>query len=307
MSIVFVTPGRRIEKLADRLKALDPSIETEVWPEVKNPDGVLAAAVWQHPPGVLSSFPNLKFVSSLGAGVDHVLRDQQLPEALPVTRIADEKLKLGMRRFVLGAVLNYEHQFFMFNEQKKNSNWYQKLRYRKEIVAGVMGLGYLGADLAYSLGQLNYKVKGYSNTLRKIPKVQTYSREELNDFLQDLSVLICLLPLTDQTKGILNMELFSRLPAQCYLINVARGAHLVETDLLKALEMGQLSGAWLDVFQEEPLPPEHSFWQHPDIMVTPHIASITDPDEAAGQLVENYHRMLRKEALLNQVDRQRQY
>ena len=171
-----------------------------------------------------------------------------------------------------------------------------------------MGLGQLGADAAKKLYQLGFQVTGWSRTPKKVDGVQSFAGDgALNDFLSLANVLICLLPLTPATKGILNYKTFEKLPAGSYLINVARGAHLVEQDLLEALETGRISGACLDVFQVEPLPVGHPFWNHPKIIITPHISSLTYPKAVVPQIVENYHRTKLGKPLLNQVDIERGY
>ena len=176
------------------------------------------------------------------------------------------------------------------------------------IGIGIMGMGQLGADAARKLVQLDFKVAGWSRTPKSIDGVESYAgNEALDDFLSRSDVLICLLPLTAVTRGILNRGLFQKLPAGAYLINVARGAHLIEEDLVTALDAGHLSGACLDVFQTEPLPPDHPFWSHPNIMITPHISSITDPLAVMPQILDNYRSMKTGKPLKHVIDVDRGY
>ena len=173
----------------------------------------------------------------------------------------------------------------------------------RDIRIGTMGLGQLGADAAAKLVQLGFKVAGWSRTTKDINGVVSYAGDEaLDDFLKISNILICTLPLTPDTAGILNRDTFAKLPAGAYVINVARGKHLIEEDLLEALDSGHLSGACLDVFQVEPLPENHPFWNQPNIIITPHISSLTDPQAVMPQILENYHRMKSGKPLMHVVD-----
>jgi glyoxylate/hydroxypyruvate reductase A len=173
---------------------------------------------------------------------------------------------------------------------------------------GIMGLGQLGKDAAKKLSYLGFPVTGWSQTPKDIEGVKCLAGEEvLDDFLSQTRILICMLPLTPKTKGILNQKTFDKLPAGAYVINVARGQHLIEKDLLAALDSEQLAGACLDVFAVEPLPEDHPFWRHPKIIVTPHISSLTNPKAVAPQIIENYQRTKTGRPLLNVVDMQRGY
>jgi len=173
---------------------------------------------------------------------------------------------------------------------------------------GILGLGELGSHVAGRLAAIGFPVQGWSRTRKSSAGIPSYYGDEgLAAFLAASDILVCLLPLTPATSGILDARLFRQLPAGAYIINVARGEHLVEPDLLAAIDSGRLSGALLDVFRLEPLPQDHSFWTHPRIRITPHIASITNPDSAVLQVLENYHRALSGRPLLNRVDPQRGY
>jgi glyoxylate/hydroxypyruvate reductase A len=171
-----------------------------------------------------------------------------------------------------------------------------------------MGLGQLGARTADCLVQTGFRVVGWRRTPREMSGIYTYAgRDQLDAFLREVSILVCMLPLTSQTRGILNRKTFSKLKPGAFVINVARGEHLIEDDLLDALETGRLSGACLDVFQTEPLPKEHPFWQRPEIIVTPHISSLTNPADVVPQIVDNYRRLFSGQPLLNAVDVHRGY
>jgi len=176
------------------------------------------------------------------------------------------------------------------------------------LTVGILGLGHLGLDAARKLMTLGFKVAGWRRSDHSVKGIPTYcGPDQFNVFLSQSRILVNLRPLTSATENILNRDTFAQLPRGAYLINVARGRHLVEEDLLEAIETGQLSGACLDVFRTEPLPEKHFFWKHPAIAVTPHIASLTNPDAVIPQIMENYRRILSGQEALNQVDRRRGY
>ena len=177
-----------------------------------------------------------------------------------------------------------------------------------ERLIGILGLGTLGKEVAVTLNKIGYQVKGWSRTSKVINGVQCfYGDDGLHSLLSNVDILICMLPLTAQTRGILNSDLFSRMKRGAYLINAARGSHLIEKDLLDAIDSGQISGATLDVQSIEPLPEDHPFWSHPAIKITPHIATITIAKSSAQEVAENWTRLANGEELLNVVDFQRQY
>jgi glyoxylate/hydroxypyruvate reductase A len=214
-----------------------------------------------------------------------------------------------MTEYLLLAVLNRTRQFDLYRRDQMTRTWHQRVPLQPDTLRiGIMGMGELGAHAARAFRFFQFPVSGWSRTAKTIEGVDTFAgKAGFRPFLSNLSVLICLLPLTDATRGILNRETFSGLPDGAYLINSARGAHLVEEDLLEALDEGKLSGACLDVFDTEPLPVEHPFWGRPDIVVTPHISSLTNPRAVCPQIVENYRRMAEGRPLIHQVDREKGY
>ena len=199
--------------------------------------------------------------------------------------------------------------FDIYLAQQSAACWRpQNLTVSQHYTVGIMGLGQLGAYTAERLAQIGFNVVGWSRSQKQLAGVETYAgNAQLPEFLRRANILVCLLPLTEQTRDILNRDFFEQLPRQAYLINVARGEHLVEADLLTAIDTGQIRGACLDVFRQEPLPPDHPFWRHPQIRVTPHCSSITNPASVAPQIVENYRRSQAGQPLLNQVSRSRGY
>ena len=290
------------------LKKLAPSLDIRIRPDDKKRADVTFALCWKQPAGVLKEYPNLECICSMGAGVDHLFNDPFFPDHLPVIRIIDPLLTRSMFEYICATALYLIRNIDRYTAQQRQSQW-QVHRYAtmKETTIGIMGLGQLGAYAAENLFRLGFTVRGWSNTLKHIKGVTTYDAERLEPFLSGTDILVCLLPLTDQTRGLLNRALFDHLPEGAGLINVGRGGHLVEADLLAALDTGQLSRACLDVFATEPLPVDHPFWRHDRILVTPHCSSITDPDSVAPQIVKNYRLMENGAPLINQVDTARGY
>ncbi|WP_299707911.1 glyoxylate/hydroxypyruvate reductase A [uncultured Pontibacter sp.] len=309
MSITIFSQGRNTGRWADALRERRPGLEVRTYPETVPADEVEFALAWNHPLGAFKDFPNLKCIASTGAGVDHILRDPELPEGVQITRIVDEDLTQDMGMFVTALVLNHVRCLHGYKDAQREHAWKQHRYLRTaDVVIGVMGMGVLGSHTAKQLSNLGFKVHGWSRSTKLLEGIGTYAGpEELEAFLSKSDILICLLPLTKKTSGVLNKELFSKLPKGAHVINVARGEHLVDEDLIEMLDNGHLSGASLDVFREEPLPAEHPFWEHPQINVTPHIASITNPASAVSQILENYDRMRHGEPLINVVSQTKGY
>lgn len=242
----------------------------------------------------------------MGAGVDHILTDKKIPEHLPIVRIVDEKLTFSMTNYVIMGVLNFHRQTLRYLKDQQRRVW-DMTNPEIPVRVGVMGAGELGGDIIEKLTFIGIDVVGLGNSPKKGLDYPYYDKSQINEFLKAINVLVCMLPLTRETEGILNIELFRNCNKGTYLINVARGKHLLEEDLLQAIEEGFISGALLDVFQKEPLPESHPFWIKEEIMITPHIASVTNPEAAAPQIVENYHRMNNNLKLLNEIDRIKGY
>ncbi len=310
MALLLICPTKAPQPWLQAMASVDPEIEVRVWPDVGDPADIAFILLWNHPPRVLEQFPNLKAVSSLGAGIDHINNDPSLPSHLPVARIVDPSLVRSMSEYVATAAMLHFRDFPAYKSLQTDKNWKPlPTRNIRDYTAGIMGMGELGYDAAKKLHGLGFPVVGWSRQRKSYPELTcSYAgKTELGDFLHTSRILICLLPLTPATRHILDYQLFTRLPQQAFVINVARGAHLVEKDLLRALAEGHLSGACLDVFDTEPLPADHPFWHHPAITITPHIASLTNPVTAARQVVENYHRAINGTSLLHQVNLARGY
>lgn len=306
MSFLIISSNRDPKAWTEALKNYDPQLDIEVFPEVQNPEKVEFVLSWRHPHMDFKRYPNLKVIASMGAGIDHIIEDPNIPESIKITRVIDEQITKDMSVFVLALVLE---QLRNISQHYCSSEWKQKKYGRPEDVQiGIMGLGKLGKAAAEKLRQNDFNVAGWSNSPKQIEGVNSYyGNDQLEDFLKETNVLVCLLPLTSKTKNILNKRLFERLPKDAYIINVARGGNLVEEDLLEMIKNGHLSGASLDVFRKEPLPENHPFWKEEKIKVSPHIASVTHPASVAPQLVENYRRLKDGRDLKNVVSRKKEY
>ncbi|MCM0041887.1 MAG: glyoxylate/hydroxypyruvate reductase A [Algoriphagus sp.] len=306
MSIAIISPGRDPKIWIEALRYHQSDLDLQIYPEIDRPEAVEMALLWQHPPGYLKKFPNLKLISSLGAGVDHILSDPAVGAKLPIVRIVDEKLTWSMSNYVIMGVLNFHRQFLRYHHDQKEKVW-DMSNPELSVKVGVMGVGALGGDVLGKLDGLGFEVKGFGFSEKKDFPYPYFQKNQLEEFLSQVNVLVCLLPLTPETEGILNLSLFKKCTKGTYLINVARGKHLKEGDLVTALQEGLLSGALLDVFQVEPLPIDHPFWEEKRIQLTPHIASVTNPKAAAPQIIENYNRLKTDLPLLNLVNRTRGY
>ena len=306
MSFLIISSQRDPKAWVEALKAQDPRLELEVYPEVQDPEKVEFALSWKHPHGIYKDYPNLKVIASMGAGIDHIIGDPDIPKHIKITRVIDEQLTKDMGIFVLSLILEYLRNLSFHH---CSTGWKpQKYLRPEEVQVGIMGMGILGVGAAETLIRNRFNVTGWSRTKKEILGVTTFhGREQLQDFLKNSQVLICLLPLTSETENILNKDLFEKLPQGAYVINVARGPHLVEEDLLEMIEKDHLSGAALDVFRKEPLPQDHPFWRDEKIKITPHIASVTNPATVVPQILENYSRMQKGKELKNVVDREKEY
>jgi glyoxylate/hydroxypyruvate reductase len=305
LKLIFISAEDRAEPWRQALAEELPELEFQLWPdEVSSPDEIDYALVWKPPVGELKRYPNLKAILSLGAGVDHLAADPSLPNDVPVSRLVDRCLTQGMSEYMLYWVLHYHRNFGDYATMRAQNEWRhipQEDPRRRRI--GLLGLGELGSDAAQKLAMLEFDVAGWSRTPKSLPGVTSYHGPDgLKPFLARTDILICLLPMTDATRGIINADTLAQLPQGAVLINGARGAHVVDQDLLAALDSGQLSAATLDVFHTEPLPADHPYWSHPKVVMTPHMASLTIAHSAAAYVAENIRRIERGEPPLNIVD-----
>ncbi len=289
------------------LEAADPLLDVVIWPDPRFKEAEVAAG-WIAPPGMYDAMPRLKLVHSIAAGVDNITAGHDLRDA-SVCRVVDPMLAEGMLQFVLWAVLYYHRKIDAAFASQSRREWARPVQTpASSCRVGLMGLGEMGGRIAQVLPTFGYTVSGWSRTPRQIENVTTYSGEDgLEPFLASTDVLVCLLPLTDSTRGILGKQVFGKLPKGATLVHCGRGEHLVEQDLLDAVASGQLRGAVVDVFEKEPLPAEHPFWTTPGIVVTPHMATMAAFDVVIAQIVRNVQQMRKGEAYFNAVDLTRGY
>ncbi|MCY0106772.1 glyoxylate/hydroxypyruvate reductase A [Pseudomonas monsensis] len=285
-----------------------PDIEWRAWPDIGDPTDIKYLAAWQAPEDLQTLLPNLQVLFALSAGVDQ-LDLSRIPPSLPVVRLLDPGITQGMCEYASFAVLGLHRDMLRYRQQQIARCWQAHLlqpAHKRRV--GVMGLGTQAQQILATLQPLGFALKGWARSAHRIAGVECFAgREQLPAFLSQCDIVMCVLPLTEQTRGILDRELFRQLPRGAALINMGRGGHLVEEDLLEALDNGQLSGAVLDVVQKEPASADHPFWDHPQILLTPHIAAMTQPESAFGVLLENIRCFERGEPMTGQIDRNKGY
>ncbi|HET8728342.1 MAG TPA: glyoxylate/hydroxypyruvate reductase A [Alphaproteobacteria bacterium] len=297
------------EPWRDLFARLMPELEVRTWPEAGDLGEIDYAFVWNPPPGLLGRLPRLKAVFSLGAGADFILAAPDLPEGVPVARVVDPDMTQRMREYVVLAVLAHHRRWAELMANQRARRWdLARIPPASERPVGVLGLGVLGRAAAESLAGLGFPVAGWSRTPKDVPGIACHHGPTGLDVVAGGSaILVNLLPLTPDTKGILNARLFAAMPRGAFIVNAARGGHLIEADLLAALDGGHLGGATLDVFETEPLPRDHPFWTHPKVTVTPHIASQASRRMRARLVIDNIRRIEDGLPPQNLVDRARGY
>jgi glyoxylate/hydroxypyruvate reductase A len=304
MALLFKSNIDRPDWWRRELNKYIPELDVRIWPDIGNPDEIQYALCWKMPHGELAKFKNLQAVYSLGAGVDHLLADPDFPRHLPFSRVVDPNLTGRMTEYVVQHVLNHHRFQTTYDDNQRNRLWKEEFApFASERKVGILGMGTLGSGAARALSLLNFDVAGWSQSEKFIDGIKSYfGADQLDEFLARTEILVCLLPLTSATENIMNADLFSKLPQGACIINAGRGQHLVEVDLIPALDSGHIGSATLDVFRTEPLPEDHPFWNHPKIRVTPHVASISDPASVAKLVAENIVRTENGEELLYAVD-----
>ena len=286
-----------------------PRIPFRVWPDSGPLESVRYALVWKPPRGFLAQFPNLKAILALGAGVDPIPSDPALPKGVPLLRLVDVGFPAQMADYAMYAVLRFQRRMGELEALQRRTRWKQlDPFFTRDFPVGVMGLGVIGSVVAKRLAAAGYAVAGWARSPKQLDGVEVFAGSgTFKKFLSRARVVVNALPLTPQTENILDAAAFASMPRGGYIVNIGRGAHLVDRDLITALDSGQLDGAMLDVFREEPLPSSHPFWGHPKIVVTPHIAAPTIASEVQAQVIENIRRLERGESPLGLVDRDRGY
>lgn len=310
MTLLFVSAVDDAEDWASELAALRPDIPFRVWPDVGDPAAVRYALAWRPPVDALAGLPNLQAIFSLGAGIDGLADvPEALPPGVPVVRMVEEGLSSGMAEYVAWQVLDWHRGGALYRAQQQTGEWRRRRsKLASERRVGILGLGVLGQSAARMLRGLGFPVAGWSRTPKAMDGVDCrHGAEGLREMVTASDILVNLLPLTPQTEGLIDAGLLAALPQGAVLINAARGRHVVEADLLAALDSGHLAGASLDVFFPEPLAADHPFWRHPKIALTPHVAALTLPRTAAPAVVAQIARIERGEAPLHVVDASRGY
>lgn len=309
MALLFYSQIDAPDAWRETLARAFPNLEFRLWPEIGVREEIRYALVWNPPHGLLASLPNLQAILSLGAGVDALLEDVSTPRHVPILRLVDAGLRGQMTEYGLYAVLHFHRDMPHYQAKQRAGAWHPLAAIpAAQRSVGVMGLGVLGGDLARALAGLGFRVLGWSKGAREVEGVRCFGGESgLREFLAGSEILVNLLPLTPDTRNILNATLFAQLPRNAVVINLARGGHLVEAELLDALDSGHLRGAMLDVFEREPLPSDHPFWAHPKLVFTPHISAQAVTQLAEGQIIDNIQRIESGEAPVGLVDVGRGY
>ncbi|WP_076998551.1 glyoxylate/hydroxypyruvate reductase A [Variovorax sp. KK3] len=309
MLITVCLSQTRTEPWVEGLRAALPEADVDAWePGAPQADH---AVVWAPPQAFIDEQANLRGLFNIGAGVDALLK-LALPPAIRVVRLDDAGMSVQMAEYVCHALIRHFREFDFYEAEAREGRWaFRKPREREDFAVGVMGLGVLGERVARAVAQFEFPVNGWSRSPRAVEGLRCYAGEdEFDAFLSASRVLVNLLPLTESTRGILdrrNLSQLNRGEPGGYLINVARGAHLAEADLIPLLDSGQLAGATLDVFEVEPLPPDHPFWRHPKITVTPHGSARTMREASIAQIAGKIRAMERGEPVAGVVDLLRGY
>jgi glyoxylate/hydroxypyruvate reductase A len=309
MKIVFCCTNTKADPWLEGFRQALPGVDIWEWQaskgQVKLADH---AVVWSPPQAFIDEQTQLQNLFNIGAGVDALLK-LQLPDKLNVVRLNDAGMSVQMAEYVCHAVIRYFREFEHYAQDAAAKRWsFRKPAVRSEFAVGILGAGVLGSKVAAALKQFEFPVKVWSRTAKALPGIQSFAgQEQLPQFLNATRVLVNLLPLTSETENILNRANLSQLQPGAFLINVARGKHLLEQDLLDLLQEGHMAGATLDVFRTEPLPQDHAFWQHPKINITPHTSARTLRDESIAQIASKIKAVYAGQPIEGRVSRERGY
>ena len=301
MNILFASEMEKLQSWLPLLSRALPNDRITSWENCALDQQVDVALVATPPAGVLKKLRGVKLIQSLWMGVEGLLADPDYPKGVPLARLVDPGMVAAMSETVLAHVLDWHRRHNQYREQQRARQWLRHTQYMAaDRTVGLLGLGELGADAARKLLALGFNVAGWSRTPKRIEGVKCFT--DLSAMLPQCDAIVCLLPLTALTRGILNSENLGKMKRKGILINVARGGHVVRRDLIAALDSGQLAHAYLDVFETEPLAQDDPLWVHPKVSITPHTAALTEPRTAVPKIVENIERARRGEAPLNRVD-----
>ncbi len=313
-AFVFVLPTWPTDVWKNAMTKVAPDLDVRIWPNhLGRIEEIKYAAAWLPPANVMKSFPNLKLICSLGAGVDAILGDPTLPTDVPIVRVNAADLTNRMSEYIVLHVLMHHRQQRRLDANQKSKIWDSFPTHAASALnVGIMGMGVMGADAAVKLAMLGFNVLGWSRTRKSIPNVKCFAGEELDAFLGQTDILISLLPATAETDGIINRALIQKLSHKGpfgapIFINAGRGRQQVEADLVTCLNNGELYAATLDVFNKEPLPEASPLWAHPKVTLTPHAAADSDPETICRYVHQQIMRFENGEALDNLVNRTRGY
>lgn len=313
-AILVAVDGPQAGEWIALLRAQGKGREVRAWPDaIGNEADIGLACVWLPPPGLLARLRNLRAIINLGAGVDRLLGDSTLPQ-VPIARVAHADLAMRVTEYVVLHVLMHHRRQRLYDAQQRERLWrVHDQPAASEVGVGVMGLGAIGREAAGALGRLGFRVAGWSRTPKSLPGIETFhGRAGLDPFLARSEILVCLLPQTPETAGLLDLALFRKLKRDgaaggAFLVNAARGGLQIDADILAALDQGALAGATLDVFPQEPLPPDSRLWTHPKVTITPHNAGDISPRLFAPIVIAQIERFERGLPLDNLIDRKRGY
>ena len=310
MKLLVYTAASNTAAWVEALSRAIPGASISIWPEdATGATGADYALVWKPPLELLAKLGSTKAIFNLGAGVDSLQSIPRSLQAVPLIRLEDAGMAEQMAEYVAHAVLRRYREFDTYAQSQRDAIWQPRHRLDKSgFRVGILGIGVLGVAVAGALASFGFPIDGWSRSRKQISDVRSFAgRAELAEFLGRCRVLVCMLPLTAETREMLNHATLSQLSQGAYLVNVSRGALLVDEDLLALIESGAISGATLDVFQEEPLPPSHAFWHHPSITVTPHVSAVTRIEESVAQIAAKIRRLEAGLPVSGIVDRARCY
>jgi glyoxylate/hydroxypyruvate reductase A len=307
--VLFCAPGAKPDPWLRALRAAMPAASIDAWTAAGTHAPADYAIVWTPPDAFYADQPALKALFNLGAGVDGLLRSTALPAHLPLVRLEDAGMAPLMAEYVVHAAVRHAREFDAMERDRRAGRWAPRRTIdRSDFPVGVMGAGALGIPVARALMASGFPVSLWSRSIKQVDGVRSFGgAEALDAFLAATRILVCLLPLTPDTENLLDARLLAKLMPDAYLINVARGRHLVDADLLAAIASGRIAGATLDVFREEPLPSTHPFWAEPRITITPHCSAATQRSATIDQIVAKIARLEAGEPISGIVDRGRGY